>query len=177
MSQGMKTPKSSLPLPANFIVILWLIYDRSAAETAICCWDHFLAHCGFYEDRGALRGTPGSANLQPEPNATELPSSAPGRLKLVELQASAPSPTPTRAEEHIATTPECRPRAPAPSPTPTRAEHLARLQIMRLRDLARRRAPKRTSHFTCWCERGTLYVKLSERSKLGCPQPRCCRCR
>ena len=29
-----------------------------------------------YEDRGALRGTPGSAYPQPEPNATELPSSA-----------------------------------------------------------------------------------------------------
>ena len=58
---------------------------------------------------------------QPEPNATELPSSAPGgRPKLIELQASAPSPTPTCAEEHIATSPDCRPRA-----------------------LARRRAPKR----------------------------------
>ena len=54
-----------------------------------------------YEDRGALRGTPGSAYPQPEPNATELPSSAPGRP-----QASAPSPTQTRAEEHIATTPD-----------------------------------------------------------------------
>jgi len=41
-----------------------------------------------------LRGTPGSAYPQPEPNATELPSSAPGRQKLVELQASASSPTP-----------------------------------------------------------------------------------
>ena len=57
-----------------------------------------------YEHRGALRGIPGSAFPQPEPNATELPSSAPGRPKLTELQASAPSPTPTRAEEHIATT-------------------------------------------------------------------------
>ena len=50
------------------------------------------------EDRGALRGIPGSAYPQPEPNATELPSSAPGRLELIELQASAPSPTPTRTE-------------------------------------------------------------------------------
>ena len=33
------------------------------------------------EHRGTLRGTPGSAYPQPEPNATELPSSAPGRLK------------------------------------------------------------------------------------------------
>ena len=31
-------------------------------------------------------------------------------------------------------------------PTPTRAEHLAGLQIVRLRALARRRAPKRTPH-------------------------------
>jgi len=60
---------------------------------------------------GQIQSTPGSAYPQPEPNATELPSSAPGRLKLVELRASAPSPTPTRAEEHIATTPDCRPRA------------------------------------------------------------------
>ena len=38
-----------------------------------------------YEHRGALRGTPGSAYPQPEPYATELPSSAPGRPKLIEL--------------------------------------------------------------------------------------------
>ena len=92
-----------------------------------------------YEDRGALRGTPGSAYPQPEPNSTELPSSAPGRPKLIELQASAPS--------------------PPPSPTPTRAEHLSGLGIVRLRALARRRAPKRTPHYICWCERGTLHVK------------------
>jgi hypothetical protein len=107
-----------------------------------------------YEYRGVLRGTPGSAYPQLEPNATELPSSAPGRPEFVELKASAPSPTPTRAEEHIATTPDCRPRA-----------------------LARRRAPKKTSHYTCWRERGTLHVILLERSQLGCPQLRCCRCR
>ena len=112
-----------------------------------------------YEHRGALRGTPGSAYPQPEPNATELPSSAPGRPELTELQASAPLPTPTHAEEHIATTPDCRPRAPATSPTPTRAENLSGLQIVRLRALARRRAPKGTSHYTCWCERGTMHVK------------------
>ena len=110
-----------------------------------------------------MRGTPGSAFPQPEPNATELPSSAPGRPGLIKLQASAPSPTPTRAEEHIATTPDCRPRAQAPSPTPTRAEHLSGLQIARLRALAHRRAPKRTPHYTCWCERGTLHVE-----RLGC---------
>ena len=113
----------------------------------------------FYEDRGALRGTPGSAYPQPEPNATELPSSVPGRPKLIELQASATSPTPIRAEEPIATTPDCRPRAPAPSLTPTRAGHLAGLQVVRLRAPARHRAPRRTLHHTCWCERGTLHVK------------------
>ena len=90
-----------------------------------------------HEHRGALRGTPGSAYPQPEPNATELPSSAPGRPKLIKLHASAPSPSPTRAEEHIATTPDCR-----------------------LRALARRRAPKRTPHYTCWCERNTLRETL-----------------
>ena len=67
------------------------------------------------EHRGALRGTPGSAYPQPEPNATELPSSAPGRPKVVELQAPAPSPSPTRAEEHIAS---------APSPAAARRREL-----------------------------------------------------
>ena len=52
----------------------------------------------------------------------------------MDLQATTTlPPTPTRAEEHIATTPECRPRASAPSPMPTRAEHLAGLQIVHLR--------------------------------------------
>jgi len=37
-------------------------------------------------------------------------------------------------------------QATAPSPMMTRAEHLAGLQIARLRALARRRAPKRTPH-------------------------------
>ena len=40
-----------------------------------------------YEHRGALRGTPGSASPHPEPNATELPSSAPGRPKLIKTQS------------------------------------------------------------------------------------------
>ena len=40
------------------------------------------------ERRGALRGTPGSACPEPEQNATELPSSAPGRPTLVELQTT-----------------------------------------------------------------------------------------
>ena len=109
------------------------------------CPPRFTVTWSHYEHRGALRGTPGSAYPQPGPNATELPSSAPGRPKLIELQASAPSPSPTRAEEHFATTPDCRPHAPAPSPTPTRAEHLSGLQIVRLSALARRRAPKRTT--------------------------------
>ena len=68
---------------------------------------------------GALRGTPGSACPQPEPNATELPSRAPDRPKLIELQATKPSPTPTRAKVDIATTPGCDLQATAPSPTPT----------------------------------------------------------
>jgi len=125
------------------------------------------------QHRGALRGTPGSAALQPEPNATELPSSAPGRPELIELQATKPSPTPTRAEEDIATKPGCgsagysghRAFAHADTHRGTRrhdaglwtcrpprlrprrhAEQLAGLQIVRLRALARQRAPKRTSH-------------------------------
>ena len=125
------------------------------------------------QHRGALRGIPGSACPQPEPNATELPSNAPGRPKLIEPQATKPSPTPTRAEEDIDTTPgygptgdsghrafahadmhrgthrhdagswTCRP----PRLRPRRhAEHLAGLKIVRLRALAHRRAPKRTTH-------------------------------
>jgi hypothetical protein len=88
------------------------------------------------EHRGALRGIPGSAYPQPEPNATELPSSAPGRPKLIELQAPAPSPSPTRAEEHIAsapppaaarrrklhTLPGCRPHRASRPRLPPRAE-------------------------------------------------------
>jgi len=62
-----------------------------------------------YQHRGALRGTPGSACPQPEPNATELPRSAPGHPKLIKLQATKPAPTPTRTEEQIATTPVCGP--------------------------------------------------------------------
>jgi len=68
-----------------------------------------------HEHRGALRGTAESTYPQPELNATGLPSSAPGRPKLIELLASAPSPTPTRAEEHIAS---------APSPAAARRSEL-----------------------------------------------------
>ena len=99
-----------------------------------------------HEHRGAFARHPRKRLPTAEPNATELPLSAPGRSNLIKLQASTPSPTLTRAEKYITTTPDCRPRAPAPSPTPTRAEHLAGLQIVRLCALARRRAPKRTPH-------------------------------
>jgi len=93
-------------------------------------------------DRGALRGTPSSACPQPEPNATELPSSAPGRPKLIKPQATSPSPTPTRAEEDIATTPGCLWTCRPPRLRPRRhAKHLAGLQIVRLLALAHRRAP------------------------------------
>ena len=76
-------------------------------------------HFRCYEHRGALRGTPGSACPQPEPNATELPS----------------SPRPPEVDAGLWT---CRP----PRLRPRRhAEHLAGLQIVRLRALAHRRAP------------------------------------
>ena len=134
-----------------------------------------------YEHRGALRGTRGSAYPQPESNATELLSSAPGRAELVELQASTPSPTPIRAEEHIGTTPDCRPRAPAPSPTPTHAEQFAGLQILRLRALARRRAPKVTSHvarlqislrFALSSSPTRAEVNSATRPRVSCPHRR-----
>ena len=84
-----------------------------------------------------MRGTPGSAYPQPEPNATEPPSSAPGRPKLKELQASAPSPTRTRAEEHIATTPATYRAPPRPRPPPRAEGNSARC---RAADLAALRA-------------------------------------
>ena len=101
-----------------------------------------------YEHRGALRGTPGSAYPQPEPNATELPSSAPGRPKLVELQAPAPSPTPTRAEEHIASAPSPaaarrRELRTSPSCRPRRASR-GIVQRLRRRATLPRFAPSRT---------------------------------
>jgi len=55
------------------------------------------------EHRGALRSTPGSASSQPEPNATELPSSAPSRPKLIETQSYRP--LSLCSEEDFATTP------------------------------------------------------------------------
>ena len=109
------------------------------------------------EHRGALRGTPGSAYTQPEPNATELPSSAPGRPKFIELQASAPAPTPTRAEENIAS---------APSPGDPRRRELRTspdcrpCRASRLRALARRRAP-RLPIFKACMKCGTAWVVRS----------------
>ena len=66
--------------------------------------------------------------------------SAPGRPRSIELQATAPSPVPTRAEENITTTPGCGPAGRRALP----AERLAGLQVVRLRALARRREPKKT---------------------------------
>ena len=79
-----------------------------------------------------MRGTPGSACPQPEPNATELPSSAPGRPKLIEPQAN-------RHDAVLWT------RRPPRLRQRRHAEHLAGLQIVRLRALARRRAPSPAS--------------------------------
>jgi len=86
--------------------------------TVRTCTTHYTASLGpsshSWKQRGALRGTPRSAYPQPEPNAnaTELPSCAPGSPELIELQDSASSPTPSRAREHLAVTPGCRLRAP-----------------------------------------------------------------
>ena len=43
----------------------------------IIAYDLAQTHVSYYQHRGALRGTPGSVCPQPEPNATELPSSPP----------------------------------------------------------------------------------------------------
>jgi len=77
-----------------------------------------------YMHKGALRDTPEARAHSPSqmPLGCPVVSSAPGRSKSIKLQAT------------------------APSPTPTRAEHLAGMQIARLCVLARRRAPKRTPH-------------------------------
>ena len=76
----------------------------------------FLLH----EHRGALRGTPEMLPHSP----SQMPLSCPVALDrpvLIELQATKPPPTPTRAEEDIATTPGCGPvgrRAFAHADTP-----------------------------------------------------------
>ena len=93
------------------------------------------------EHRGALRGTPGSAYPQPEPNATELPSSAPGRPKLVRaasLRAFAFADTrrgthrlprpPPRAEENSARH-QAADLTFTPSPFPSFAALLRHLRV------------------------------------------------
>jgi len=76
---------------------------------------------------------------QPEPNATELPSSALGprntspRRRVVDLQAAAPSPTPTRrtprrAEDRAPPRPRPPARALAHLRTPKETSHVAGLQ-------------------------------------------------
>ena len=81
-----------------------------------------------YEDRGALRGTPGSAYPQPEPNATELPSSAPGRP--LRRRTNYLEPQRLRPLRHAPnTSPGCRSCASAPSPAApagVREEHYSR---------------------------------------------------
>ena len=85
-----------------------------------------------YRHRSALRGIPGSACPQPEPNATELPSTAPGRPKLIELQPTTLSPTPAHGTSRRA-----EDRAPPRPRPPARAEgNFARY---RAADLACRR--------------------------------------
>ena len=80
------------------------------------------------EDRGALRGTPGSAYPQPEPNATELPSSAPGRP--LRRRTNYLEPQRLRPLRHAPnTSPGCRSCASAPSPAApagVREEHYSR---------------------------------------------------
>ena len=85
--------------------------------------------------------------------------------------------------------PRCRsPRCRSPRCRPTRCRSprclLAavcgaarpRRRFHRDQRSARRRAPKRTEHYTCRCGRGTPHVKCWECFQLGCPQPRLCRC-
>jgi len=116
------------------------------------------------EHRGALRGTPGSASPQPEPNATELPSSAPGRPKLIKTQSYRPPSLRPRRHAPRNISPRRRVvdlQAAAPSPTPTcrkprRAEDRApprpRPPARAEENYARRRAAdlaalqKKTSH-------------------------------
>ena len=104
-----------------------------------------------YGHRGALRGTPGSASPQPEPNATELPSSDPGRPKLIETQSYRPPSLHPRRHAPRKTSPRRQAmdlqaiQATEHSPTPTSTkEHIAGLKIVRLRALACRRAPSPT---------------------------------
>ena len=92
-----------------------------------------------YEDRGALRGTPGSAYPQPEPNATELPSSAPGRP--LRRRTNYLEPQRLRPLRHAPnTSPGCRSCASAPSPAApagVREEHYSR-SALSVRNLSAR---------------------------------------
>ena len=75
-----------------------------------------------------MRGTPGSAYPQPEPNATELPSSAPGRP--LRRRTNYLEPQRLRPLRHAPnTSPGCRSCASAPSPAApagVREEHYSR---------------------------------------------------
>ena len=74
----------------------------------------------FYEHRGALRGTPGSAYPQPEPNATELPKWRPRPPKVgraARLRAFAHADTRRGTHRHDAGLQTSRPSAFAHSDT------------------------------------------------------------
>ena len=73
-----------------------------------------------YEHRGALRGTPGSAYPQPEPNATELPKWRPRPPKVdraARLRAFAHADTRRETHRHVAGLKTSRPSAFAHSVT------------------------------------------------------------
>ena len=127
--------------------ISWLCWRKMATTPASHARTMGSSPTLVNKHRGALRGTPGSACPKPESNATELPSSTPGRPKLIELhghQAFAHADTRRGKRRHDAGLWTCRPLR-QPSLRPCRhAEHLAGLQIVRLRALARRRAPSPT---------------------------------
>ena len=108
------------------------------------------------EHGGALRGTPGSASPQPEPNATELPSSAQGRPKLIKTQSYRPPSLRPRRHAPRKTSPRRRamdlppslcPRRHVPRNTSPRRRRPPRLRPRRHAEQlasARRRAPSPT---------------------------------
>ena len=92
----------------------WSVAKRCLANDGEASLSLAVRRCT-YEDRGVLRGTPGSAYPQPEPNATELPSSAPGRP--LRRRTNYLEPQRLRPLRHAPnTSPGCRPCASAPSP-------------------------------------------------------------
>jgi len=141
------------PSKRNFLMGL-----TSGGTVYVLIWPMVVSDAGGGLSRGALRGTPGSGPPQPEPNATELPSSAPGRPKLIEtqsyrppslrprrhaprktsprrramdlqaIQATEPPSTLTRNKEHIATTPGCRTHRRAEDRAPPRPRPPARAE-------------------------------------------------